>query len=1218
MNMHSVPNSLMGASLGQAHKWVREQMVLSNPGKPMADYTLTNESGKKINLSDLTRGKASHVTINAAGGVRSNPSSVAEIRGFMEVPKPMHASRLTALTQNQITPALYNAMVKEFGLFGATQTLSILLTRPVSPSLHHTQKTANLIRARKGESLLPQHRFMPKTKREQKKQERQDNNKKRRGNARGRRNPRNNPTSREATDAATALGLGASVPASARRLDRAGMLNLDLDKTTTDIRREVDRMLDNAEDAFESGEAGALVSVANRMSLRYENSEEIFNNFARNVLAPYLITSTANINSLKYINEYILPAMRDVIGSSDKKRRKLDKQYKYLVNKLATDPKDFYMGTELALIAHPGFLFPRAGLVLMPIPEKTKDMAFLAFSQIGTPPRFDPATGFVMVPEKSDRSGVAYLGRESFRNIRDENFGQARNLNRVLGAVNNLVDVIERYGETDSTGFNVLVKETRSMAAMAGNELYERIQGTPAFYFVDLPGIRPIPTNWPQGLIMAMMEVLGSNRERITGLAGPFDASEFLTPSGINLSAKSAFASFDSFAEWKVEFDRLRILGPAALCAGGAENDNATKVLEALAQVAKENSVGLELEVSGGYYSPLTANNPTSLSDIPTGVTPGVFIVHTMLKIAPAPGLENIGPYSQLHEYLENIISQNRGPGILGPVTQNFAPNYHQFLTHGNLDGYIRLITSELVPIAPITAQKTSESPSVYQIMVDSVELSMRKYNFNPSKDDIYFTTVLLYYSLRNMGLDTEVTGFMSRISGIVEQMRNQTFNRFRRSVAGMYPVGGAVLPPVQMNNYLALRYIYEAFNDPNSEAFRQLAGVRVNPAPAVVNDQNVEQMKDFLKKTIKMYEDEIRKTGKGSQAEQVFDVMKDLMPAITTHMQEGRTEPLITHMGESFEPSQKIIETVNDLYGECQIAVVEHITELGKLAVEIDTGDKDDILLAIGRVRGTSDKLDLLDKTATSMDDFMKYLPREVSRVERDYIRKIKDFMVLIGDDLQFDKDTSADLVKETKRLDKDPVTFKPYGVLAAVMTELDEMRQVVIALNATVKPFENYNQTSIEAPTRYTSQSTVKVGGGLNDLLSKSYSFTIVTLRNIISDMDGFKAEVAKRDNISVIDRNGIVQANLFDDFVRSKHSSQKAQALYQSDKFEINSPNDYSNLFETSPSGGQIIWEFMADMCEDAGTTSAIIFQSKLDSTYKSMVDGLYSDYKRRAKL
>ena len=1215
----------MGASLGQAHKWVREQMVLSNPGKPMADYTLTNESGKRISLSDLTRGKASHVTINAAGGVRSNPSSVAEIRGFMEVPKPMHASRLTALTQDQITPALYNAMVNEFGLFGATQTLSILLTRPVSPSLHHTQKTANLIRARKGESLLPQHRFMPKTKREQKKQERQDNNRKRRANVRGSRsNPRNNPTSREATDAATALGLGASIPASARRLDRAGMLNLDLDKTTTDIRREVDRMLDNAEDAFESGEAGALVSVANRMSLRYENSEEIFNNFARNVLAPYLITSTANINALKYINEYILPAMREIIGSSDKKRRKLDRQYKYLVSKLATDPKDFYMGTELALIAHPGFLFPRAGLVLMPIPQRTKDMAFLAFSQIGTPPRFDPTTGFVMVPEKSDKSGVAYLGRDSFRNIRDENFGRRRNLQRVLGAVNNLVDVIERYGETDSTGFNVLVRETRSMAAMAGNELYKRIQGTPAFYFVDLPGIRPIPTNWPQGLIMAMMEVLGSNRERITGLAGPFDSSEFLTPSGINLSAKSAFGSFDSFAEWKVEFDRLRGLGAAALCAGGAENDKATKMLEALAQVAKENSVGLELEVSGQYYTPVTGASPTSLSDIPTGVTPGVLIRNTMLRISPAPGLENTGPYSRLHEYLENVISQNRGPGILGPVTQNFAPNYHDLLTNLHIDNYLSMITSELVPLAPITAQKTSESPSVYQIMVDAVELSMRKYNFNPSKDDIYFTTVLLYYSLRNMGLDSGITqGFMTRISNLIQNVRNQTFNRFRNSVRAMYPIGGAAVPlaPQQMNNYLALRYIQEAFNDPNSEAFRQLAGVRVNPAPvrrnapAVVNDQNIEQMKDFLRKTIKMYEDEIRKTGKGSQAEQVFDVIKELMPVITTHMQEGKTEPLITHMGESFEASQKIIETVNDLYGECQIAVTEHITELDTLVDAIGRRDKDDILTGIAAVQGTSDKLSLLDKTATSMDDFIKYLPREVGTVEKNYIRKIKDFMILIGDELQFDKDTVDSLMTEVKGM-KGADAYA-YSVLATAMTELDEMRQVVIALNATVRPFEYYNQTTIDASTRYSSQSAVPSTTSPG-LLVRAYATTINTLRTAISDMDRFKAEVASRPNISVIDMNGIVQPNLFDDFVRSKHSSQKAQALYQSDKFEINSPNDYSNLFETSPSGGQIIWEFMADMCEEAGISKSAYFQSKLDSTYKSMVDGLYNKYKRRATL
>ena len=112
------------------------------------------------------------------------------------------------------------------------------------------------------------------------------------------------------------------------------------------------------------------------------------------------------------------------------------------------------------------------------------------------------------------------------------------------------------------------------------------------------------------------------------------------------------------------------------------------------------------------------------------------------------------------------------------------AINYWQLLESPLFLNFVDAAQPDFIRTLPITAQRTSASPSVYEIMVDSVELSMRKYNFNPSKDDIYFTTVLLYYSLRNMGLDTEVTGFMSRISNLVENVRNQTFNRFRRTVA--------------------------------------------------------------------------------------------------------------------------------------------------------------------------------------------------------------------------------------------------------------------------------------------------------------------------------------------------------------------------------------------------------------------------------------------------
>ena len=90
---------------------------------------------KAINSERYNQRNATHVTIVSAGGVRSNPAHPAEISGFMEVPKPMHASRLTALTQSQLTPALYHSMVNEYGLFNAIQTLSSSL--PVPFVLHY-------------------------------------------------------------------------------------------------------------------------------------------------------------------------------------------------------------------------------------------------------------------------------------------------------------------------------------------------------------------------------------------------------------------------------------------------------------------------------------------------------------------------------------------------------------------------------------------------------------------------------------------------------------------------------------------------------------------------------------------------------------------------------------------------------------------------------------------------------------------------------------------------------------------------------------------------------------------------------------------------------------------------------------------------------------------------------------------------------------------------
>ena len=1017
MQMQIVPSSLIGASLGEAHKWVREQMVFSNPGKPMADYTLKNQDGKAISLSDLTKGRASHVTIVGAGSTtRRNPASPGELAGFMEIPKPMHRNRLTALTQDDITPALYNAMVNEYGLFGATQTLSILLTRPVSPSLHHTQKTTNLIRARKGESLLPLHRYLPQRKQERKQQnkERRDRNRNSRNRGGGGGRPKPNPTPGEATNAAVALGLGATVPQAAARMGRAGGLNLSLDKTTQDIRREVDRMLDNAEDAFQDGEAGALVSVANRMSIKYENSEEIFRNFAQNVLSPYLITSTANTNALKYINEYILPAMRNIVGNSDKKRRKLDTQYRYIVNKLATDPKDFYMGTELALIAHPGFLFPRAGLALMPVPENTRDMAFRAFQQAGTPPTYDPNTGFIATVGPSDRVGVAYLNQNTFEQINSETFAQGRNINRVSQVIDSLINVIERYGETDSTGFNVLKRDTQSMARMAGNELYERIAGMPAFYFTDLPGIRPIPTNWPQQLILAMMETLAKNRDRITGLGGgPFDAEEFLTPSGINLVTGTRFGDFENYATWLAEYLRLRAVALAnpdhvnsdASPPADEENPAAERLFSSLAQMARANNIDITTNtIAGVPITPLTPagvdSNAVNANDLPL-LTAFAGNPMALVMWGPIAGGAQVarGAYPSFADFLDNVVTQNLNTaGSPGPVNgaglaePGCTVNFSTLLTSGEFEAFTNIVSQDMMQLEPITAQRTSASPSVYEIMVDTVELSMRKYNYNPSKDDIYFSTILLYYSLREMGLDAEVTGFMDRVVARVEEARNASLNRFRNDIAARYGApapGGGAINLQDLNNYLALVYAYEAFNDPTSDAFRALTGVRVNPAP-VVTDANVKNIRESLKKSIQEFEEALKRTGKDTNAKEVVEAMRTLvLPSLISQMNSD-PQSIITYAGKLAEPSAKLIEAVNDLFGECEVAVKEHITALSKLARDM-TGaaprgatPADDVIESLTMLRGTSSKLEVLDRTTTAMDDMVKFLPKSVTRAKR------------------------------------------------------------------------------------------------------------------------------------------------------------------------------------------------------------------------------------------
>ena len=1249
MQMQSIPTSLVGASLGEAHKWVRSQMVLSNPHKPMADYTLTNESGKKINLSDLTKGTASHVTIiSGAGGVRNNPAHPADLHGFMEVPKPMHASRLTALTQDDITPALYHAMVNEYGLFNAVQTLSILLTRPVSPSLNHSTKTTNLIRARKGHSLLPLHQFLP-AKTDPKKERSGNNNQNRRGNRNSR--SRSNPSSGQTRTAAGALGFGANVPMAARQMGRAGALGLKLDRTSNDIRREVDRLLDDTEDEFNNDEHGALLSVANRMSLKYENSRDLFENFSKQVLAPYLISSTANVNSLRYINEYLLPAMREIVldgkGSKDKKLRKLDRQYRHIVEKLATDPRDFYMGSEFALVAHPGFLFPRAGLALMPVPTTTRDKAFRTFEQAGTPPTYDPATGFIATMGQSDNTGVAYINNETIERLGRQTFASSRMTRGVSRVIDNLVDVIERYGETDSTGFNVLVRDTRSMTQMAGNQLYRRIANMPMFYFVDLPGIRPIPTNWPQNLILAMMEVLAKNRDRISGLGGGrFDTTEFLTPSGINLTSESVFGNdpdFPTFAAWQSEFARIRGLGGNVASAGNPENGNAIKLLTALSSASREVNLRFPQTVgvddNRGPIAGIAIAGYANAAALRVGFAGATAQQLTMLNYdqAGAPGLpQTNGAWYHVHDFIDNMLDQNLGHGTFAPLAGGQPTRYNtmsigNFINNADLN-YFTALAPQFTSSRPFVARQTSTTPSVYQIMLEATELSMSKYKFNPSRDDIYFTTILLYYSLRNMGLDSEVTGFLERAGSIIASARQSSLARFINNINRQFPVPapGGLIDPATLNNYLALRFAYEAFSDPTSDAFRSLTGVRVNPAP--VTGSNVKQIQASIKASLDAYETALRRTGSGTNSEAIVDaIRKTVMPTLIKQMNLAPTAAF-TYIEDTEAPVDKIIESVDTLYDKCTAAVADHINGLQDLAIALGTNSSADQLLAIAAMEASSKEVTLLDDMATALGDFMKFLPKSVTKTERAYVLSIKRFMTQINDDLNFTSEAVEDMVKTVKdnATDIDAGTKFAYPVLATLIREAKEMQDVIRAFDESVEPFEELNSRSTDAGMRYPNFPKYDPSTKANPYTyaKKNLVTMYADLLPVVERLTGalglegdLKVKVAAKVDIPIeIPARAYLDPNPFDSFVRGKHSTPLFQALDNSDKLKFGSKKrkNFASMFETRPTMGHELLDLYAEIMNEVGTNNTVAWRAEADVRMENIVDSLYNSYKRRAKL
>ena len=127
----TVPSSLSGGSLLDAHKWVKSKMARSNPGGT-SDYKLADSVGNPMTLSDLVRPNPATIEveiISGRSGVRSNPSLPLPT-DFTPSPDFARSGNFSnQLLPRDLDPALVERMVAQEGIFGAVNTLTILLSK---------------------------------------------------------------------------------------------------------------------------------------------------------------------------------------------------------------------------------------------------------------------------------------------------------------------------------------------------------------------------------------------------------------------------------------------------------------------------------------------------------------------------------------------------------------------------------------------------------------------------------------------------------------------------------------------------------------------------------------------------------------------------------------------------------------------------------------------------------------------------------------------------------------------------------------------------------------------------------------------------------------------------------------------------------------------------------------------------------------------------------
>lgn len=980
-----VPTSLYGASLGKANAWVREQIAFSNPHKPMGDYKLHDDSGKSVSLSALTSGQLDSVNISGVmDTVRINPAHPADLQGFAHSPSPMFAGNLTRFIPDKITTSMWETAVSEYGLFGATQFLSRLLTEELKGHNMPDPYVQDLLNARRLHVGDPMEKV------------------------------RVNPSGVEVENAVVGLDLGPYQRAQ-QQLNKGKMLGVQSTLLDEKVQSYVNDLLDDTEVAFKKDkDHGAFMSMANKFSIRYETSRALFEDFAMNVFSPYLIASSANLYALQYINEYALPAMRTAIDNqrdfsrfylNKSKRamgsgreaalRELDRHYMHIVKTMATNPADYYYGKELALIANPAFLFKHVGLVLLPIPQfpasgkkgednnRLKRLARM-FIQAGNPPEYNKEGALrTITSDKNQKKQppVEYVGRDIYKTTLKEAADRKAYFAKFKEAIHTLAQRIERREGAYSS--HVLVTTANAMAHKSLEDLYKDIDDYPALYYLDLVGIRPIPTNWPEKLIFAMMEVTASYRDRISGLGKDFNFTDFLTPSGIMMTGGGVtYTSKDLKNEEEIrkEIERMRKSGQES---GTYNKDKWDKAIDEHIRF---------LEGVALTYKTVTGKDP---KDVDT---------FKRLKAYQADKTD-----AKKKAFWESIKPTPTFTGVfIGAVNT-----------------------------AQMAYKDMGDAPSVYKILSETVKLSISKYGYEPSGDDIKFVTLLLYFCLRNMKLDKEISkGFMAEMLEAFEDARKNTFNdaytRFEKKVDDLDTAMSG-----DLSKLVALMAAKEALLESRGER----GEVRTNPG-SVMTKEDSDLMLKKLNELIDAEKKRLSGPGGLTQVDEVVDFAKTLFDSqVMEQIKTSDFNPVVLGSGVD-ETKENMRELIDKMANNINTQVGQLITQATEFFPLINNKDEKSrastltaSLKTLETTLGLYENLGELTSSLTS--DFVR--GSDAYNEEQDYFSALKAYAASVKAMFKgLIKDAEKATEKHLKKEDKWGTEFSGYERILVKLMDL------------------------------------------------------------------------------------------------------------------------------------------------------------------------------------